>query len=98
MLAIEFVKKIERFTLKNKANLLYDFARADIDASYIFKTVHKLCASYAEALTYRTGGPGGEMEIPRIGLFTEQQIRYIEDASRDINELKQSIIKIEAVD
>lgn len=49
MLSIEFVKKIEDFNFKNKCRLLYWFAVADIDPSYIYKTIHKFCASYSEA-------------------------------------------------
>jgi hypothetical protein len=52
MLAIEFVKHIESFNFKNKARLLYWFALADIDSSYILKTAHKVCASYSEAFLH----------------------------------------------
>lgn len=66
-----------------------------MDSSYILKTAHKLCASYAEAFACRSGGVLSQVEIPKggLGLFTPQQVRYIEDASRDINTLKSSIVK-----
>lgn len=66
MLAIEFVKHIDKFSYKNKARLLYWFALADIDSSYILKSAHKLCSSYSEAFMHRNE------HIPQLGLFTEQ--------------------------
>jgi len=88
MLAIEFVKHIEDFSFKNKARLLYWFALADIDATYILKTAHKMCSAYTEAFLHR----GSVMELPKMGLFSDQQLRYISDASRDIDEIKNSMI------
>jgi hypothetical protein len=67
MMAIEFVKHIDKFSLKNKTRILCWFAIADIDPSYIIKTAHKLCASYVEAFAYK----GSEDEIPKLGLFTD---------------------------
>ena len=53
MFAIEFVKNIEKFNFKTKSRLLYFFALADIDPSYIIKTAHKICAAYSEAFLLR---------------------------------------------
>lgn len=52
MLAIEFVKNTDAYNFKNKCKLIYWFAMADIDPSYILKTVHKMCASYLEAFIH----------------------------------------------
>lgn len=49
ILAIQFAKDIDKYNFKQKSKLLYMFAVADIDQSYIFKTLVKLCASYSEA-------------------------------------------------
>lgn len=53
MIAIEFVKHIDEFSFKNKTRLLYWFALADIDPSYILKTSHKMCSAYVEAFLHR---------------------------------------------
>lgn len=66
MLAIEFVKNIDKFSYKNKARLMYWFALADIDSSYILKSAHKLCSSYSEAFIHRNDA------LPQLGLFSEQ--------------------------
>ena len=75
MLAIEFVKHIDKFSFKNKSLLLYWFALADIDPSYIIKTAHKLCASYSEAFLFKSSGQGSllmDIEgLPKIGLYSE---------------------------
>ncbi len=89
MLAIEFVKHIDDFTFKNKARLLYWFALADIDPNYILKTSHKFCSAYSEAFMHRDA----MNDLPKLGLYTDQQVRYIEDASRDISTLKDTIVK-----
>lgn len=65
MLAIEFVKHIDEFSFKEKCNLLYNFALADIDETYILKTSHKICSSYSEAFLHRGS------EIPKFGLYTD---------------------------
>ncbi len=67
MLAIEFVKHIEEFSFKNKTRLLYWFALADIDPSYILKTAHKMCSAYTEAFLHRES----VMELPKLGLFSD---------------------------
>lgn len=95
MLAIEFVKHIDKFNFKNKSRLLYWFAMADIDSSYILKTAHKICSSYSEAFHYKTGTMVDLEGLPKLGLYSEQQIRYITDASRDIRDMHFSIAKIE---
>jgi hypothetical protein len=74
MLAIEFAKHLDRIKLKDKARLFYWFALADIDSSYILKSAHKVCASFAEAFLLQSS------EVPQLGLFSEQQIRYITEA------------------
>jgi hypothetical protein len=71
MFAIEFVKSIEKFSFKNKAKLLYQFALADIDPSYILKTAHKICSSYSEAFLNKTGTLVNVDGIPKLGLYTE---------------------------
>lgn len=63
MLAIEFVKHCDKFNLRDKARLMYGFALADIEPSFIIKTAHKICASYSEAFLQR-----GEVVE---GLFSE---------------------------
>lgn len=68
---------------------------ADIDSSYILKTAHKLCSSYSEAFLYKSGTLIDLEGLPKLGLFSEQQIRYITDASRDIRDMHFSIAKIE---
>ena len=70
MLAIEFVKHIDKMSFKTKSRLLYWFAIADIDPTYILKTAHKLCASYVEAFLYR-GMDASLEDLPKLGLFTE---------------------------
>ena len=60
MMAIEFVKNIDKFTFKNKTRMFYWLALADIDASYIIKSIHKVCASYSEAFLMKDN----EGEIP----------------------------------
>lgn len=95
MLAIEFVKHIDKFNFKNKSRLLYWFALADIDSSYILKTAHKICSSYSEAFHYKTGTMVDLEGLPKLGLYSEQQIRYITDASKDIRDMHFSIAKIE---
>jgi hypothetical protein len=70
MLAIEFVKHVDKFSLKNKSRLLYWFALADIDSSYIFKTAHKLCASYSEAFLHRHNS-NEILDLPKLGLYTD---------------------------
>ncbi len=72
MLAIEFVKHIDKFNFKNKTRLLYYFALADIDSSYILKTAHKLCSSYSEAFLYKSGALIDLEGLPKLGLFSEQ--------------------------
>ncbi len=72
MFAIEFVKHVDKFSFKHKARLLYQFALADIDPSYILKTTHKLCSSYSEAFLYKTGGTLVNIDgIPKLGLYSE---------------------------
>jgi hypothetical protein len=72
MFAIEFVKHVDKFSFKHKARLLYQFALADIDPSYILKTTHKLCSSYCEAFLYKTGGTLVNIDgIPKLGLYSE---------------------------
>ena len=56
MLAIEFVKTIDKFPLRIKCRMINFFAQSNMDSSYILKTIHKLCASYAEALACRPDG------------------------------------------
>ena len=85
MLAIEFVKHLDKIPLKNKARLLYWFALADIDSSYILKTCHKLCASFTEAFHLRSHG-----ELPQLGLFTEQQVRYITEAQSELEAISKN--------
>ena len=63
MLAIEFVKHCDKFNLRDKARLMYGFALADIEPSFVIKTAHKICASYSEAFLQR-----GEVVE---GLFSE---------------------------
>ena len=72
MLAIEFVKHIDKFNFKNKSRLLYWFALADIDSSYILKTAHKICSSYSEAFNYKTGTIIDLEGLPKLGLYSEQ--------------------------
>jgi len=67
MLAIEYVKHIEEFSFKNKTRLLYWFALADIDATYILKTSHKLCSAYTEAFLHRDS----VNELPKLGLYSD---------------------------
>eukprot|EP00347_Sterkiella_histriomuscorum_P000591 403375259 len=80
ILAIQFVKDIDKYNFKQKSKLLYMFALVDIDQSYIFKTLVKLCQSYSEAFIQRDF----EHESPPIGVFTDKQISYIEEAKRDL--------------
>ena len=91
MLAIEFVKHIDDFTFKNKTRLLYWFALADIDPSYIYKTSHKVCSSYSEAFLLKER----DQEAPMIGLFTDQQLKYITDAKNDLIDMEKSVVKVE---
>jgi hypothetical protein len=67
MLSIEFVKHIDEFSFKNKTRVLYWFAMADIDSSYILKTSHKMCAAYTEAFLHREA----VMDLPKLGLFSD---------------------------
>jgi hypothetical protein len=65
LLAVEFVKREQKFDFKNKARVLMWFALSDIDSSYIFKTVNRICMSYVEALSSESLS-----EIPP-GLYTD---------------------------
>jgi len=49
MLAIKFNRDSNEFSFKDKMKMIYWFALADIDQTYIYKTVHKMCSSYSEA-------------------------------------------------
>ena len=53
MLAIEFVKHCDKFSLREKARMLYGFAQADIDPNFVIKTAHKICSAYSEAFLRR---------------------------------------------
>ena len=68
MMAIEFVKHIDKFNFKDKTRICFWMALADIDPSYIIKTVHMICASYSEAFMIIDK----EGEIPQLGLFTNE--------------------------
>jgi hypothetical protein len=75
------------------------FARADVESGSILKTAQKLCQVYVEAFSVRGDDDilsGGQVDLPKLGMYSEQQIRYIEDASSDISKLRQSIVKIDA--
>ena len=49
MLAIKFNRDLNDFSFKDKMKMVFWFALADIDQTYIYKTIHKMCASYSEA-------------------------------------------------
>lgn len=63
------------------------FALADIDQTYIFKTVLKICESYSEAFLQRDL----DYESPPIGLFNEKQLHYIAQAREDIEKSEEQI-------
>ncbi|CDW78141.1 UNKNOWN [Stylonychia lemnae] len=93
MLAIKFNRDIEEFNFKNKTQMVFWFALADIDQSYIYKTVHKLCASYSEAFIQKEQ----DYEPAQLGFFTEKQLKYIADAKSDLDDYESSIQNIEAL-
>lgn len=95
MLAIEFSKHADSFSFKDKCKLLEYFALVDIDSGSILKTVQKMCQVYVEAFLIRGSSGSKDFEVPRLGMYSEAQIRYIEDATKDINEMRESIIKID---
>ena len=97
MLAIEFSKHADSFSFKDKCKLLEYFALVDIDSGSILKTAQKMCQVYVEAFIIRgSGRASNDSEMPLLGMYSEAQIRYIEDATKDINKMRQSIIKIDA--
>ena len=49
ILATIFTRDIDKMDFKTKARMMYWFALTDIDQSYIFKSVLKICQSYSEA-------------------------------------------------
>jgi hypothetical protein len=53
LLAVTFVKHVDSIDFKNKCNIMYWLALADIDVSAISKTAEKLCSAYSEALSLR---------------------------------------------
>ena len=50
------------------------------------KTATKLCHSYTEAFNQRLSGT----ESPNLGLFTDQQLKYIASASEHLSKFEES--------
>ena len=50
LLAVEFVRNLDKMNLNNKASILFSLASADIEAINIIKSAHMICASTLEAL------------------------------------------------
>mmetsp|Transcript_19801 Transcript_19801/g.30531 ORF Transcript_19801/g.30531 Transcript_19801/m.30531 type:complete len:82 (-) Transcript_19801:237-482(-) len=65
VLAIEFVKNLDKLDLQKKATALRLFAQVDIDASTILRTAHTVCSSTLEALRLQT-------EADEAGLTLEE--------------------------
>jgi hypothetical protein len=49
ILSADLVRNVNKFTLKKKSMMLLNFAKVDIEAQSIIKTVHNICASTLEA-------------------------------------------------
>ena len=48
ILAVEFVRKLDEFSLRHKSLILYSLAKGDIDARNILSTTHTVLASTLE--------------------------------------------------
>ena len=51
ILALEFVKNINHFSLQEKADILVQLARSDIDASNVIQSAHAVVASTLHAFS-----------------------------------------------
>lgn len=49
LLALEFTKNINHFSLEDKASTLHALARVDVEANTIIQTLHAVVASNFEA-------------------------------------------------
>ena len=50
LLAIEFVRNLDKVSLKMKSQILYILACVDIDAGSILNTAHTICSSTLEVI------------------------------------------------
>ena len=70
ILAVEFVRHLDEFSLQRKVQILKCLASSDIDASNILKAVHTVCASTLEALAIsQPDFDQSEGQVP-VGLYT----------------------------
>lgn len=74
ILALEFTKNINDFSLSSKASILYTLAKADVEASSILKTLHAIVASNLEASSILVRGQ--DLDSIVSALISEQADIY----------------------
>lgn len=87
LLALEFVKKVNEHSLKDKAHILAIMANADVDADSLLKTAHMVTASTLQAHEYHLDAlqDDREIELPP-GLHTDEQERLLFKALDDLQQ------------
>jgi hypothetical protein len=72
ILALEFVKNIDAFSLDQKAKMLAWIAECDLEASNMIRSAHAVTSSTLEALVL-----GDEMPL---GIYSAEQQKFIRAA------------------
>ena len=101
VLALEFVRNVDKFDFSTKCYILKKLAISDIDASNVIKTAYSIISSSLEAFALQSdhlenlGQIEGEirsLELPP-GLYSDQQEKFIRAAHEDIVDFQQPYIE-----
>lgn len=84
ILALEFVKNINEFSLDRKAEIIAWIAESDLEASNIIRSAHAVTSSTLEALVL-----GDEMPL---GLYSADQQKFIRAAQSDLSAFKSTYL------